>query len=89
MFELGRIPKRLKQESENETVSYEPLADTMLIQMAFYAIPAEVYENANGEILDSSETILWEGNIMRRVWDDSCFHSSFLRWISGSNDMLF
>ena len=48
MFELGRIPKRLKQESENETVSYEPLADTMLIQMAFYAIPAEVYENANG-----------------------------------------
>lgn len=39
----------------------------MLIQMAFYMIPAELYSNENGEVLDSSETVLWEGELFRRV----------------------
>ena len=39
----------------------------MLIQMAFFSISAELYENAEGDVMDSSELIVWEGVMMRRV----------------------
>lgn len=55
------------------------VADSMLIQMAFYAIPAELYENNEGEVLDSSELILYEGLIMRRVGGAGRLPSSSLR----------
>ena len=50
----------------------------MLIQMAFYIIPAELYSNDNGEVLDSSETILWEGELYRRVGNETPIKHSFL-----------
>ena len=69
LFEIGRMPKRLKSEESNGDVKEETFADSMQIQMAFYAIPAQLYQNTDGELLDSSELILWEGNLMRRVVD--------------------
>ena len=70
----GRIPKR----TSNQDSSIESIADSMLIQMAFYIIPAELYSNDNGEVLDSSETILWEGELYRRVWNETPIKYSFL-----------
>ena len=67
--EIGRMPKRLKPEESNGDVKEETFADSMQIQMAFYAIPAQLYQNTDGELLDSIELILWEGNLMRRVVD--------------------
>lgn len=69
LSKIGRMPKRLKQETPNGSVEEETFADSMQIQMAFYAIPAHLYQNTDGELLDSSELILWEGNLMRRVTD--------------------
>ena len=63
------MPKRLKSEESNGDVKEETFADSMQIQMAFYAIPAQLYQNTDGELLDSRELILWEGNLMRRVVD--------------------
>ena len=53
--------------AESDVSAEEPVADSMLIQMAFFSIPAELYENAEGEVMDSSELIVWEGVMMRRV----------------------
>lgn len=64
---IGRMPKRLKQDAINGDTKEEAFADSMQIQMAFYAIPAQLYQNTDGELLDSSELILWEGYLMRRV----------------------
>ena len=50
----------------------------MLIQMAFYIIPAELYSNDNGEVLDSSETMLWECELYRRVGNETPIKYSFL-----------
>ena len=56
-----------KRNDENRTDSDEGVADCMQIQMAFYAIPKELLMNSDGEVLDSRETILWEGYLFRRV----------------------
>ena len=45
--------------AESDASAEEPVADSMLIQMAFFSIPAELYENAEGEVMDSSELIVW------------------------------
>lgn len=76
----GRIPRRISPMHANSTGSdnsqgEEAVADSMLIQMAFFAIPAEMYENAEGEVMDSSELIVWEGPMMRRVGVSPAFHS--------------
>ena len=55
------------QGEENKTENDEGVADCMQIQMAFYAIPKELLMNSDGEVLDSRETILWEGYLFRRV----------------------
>lgn len=60
----SRIPKR--PSLDNSTLQ-ELVADSMLIQMAFHMIPADIYTNEDGELLDNGETVLWEGEIYRRV----------------------
>lgn len=59
----SRIPLRISDDTSDK----EFVADSMQIQMAFYSIPAELLTNGEGEILDSRETIVWEGYLMRRV----------------------
>ena len=61
----SRIPLRMNDDR---------LEDSMQIQMAFYAIPAELLTNGEGEILDSREFILWEGYLLRRVGIKMSFH---------------
>lgn len=57
------VEQAVDETEENEGV----VADSMQLQMAFYAIPKELLMNNEGELLDSRETILWEGYLMRRV----------------------
>jgi hypothetical protein len=58
----------------DDRLDKEFVEDSMQIQMAFYAIPAELLTNGEGEILDSREFILWEGYLLRRVGNKMSFH---------------
>ena len=58
----------------DDRLDKEFVEDSMQIQMAFYAIPAELLTNGEGEILDSREFILWEGYLLRRVGIKMSFH---------------
>ena len=66
----SRIPLRMY----DDRLDKEFVEDSMQIQMAFYAIPAELLTNGEGEILDSREFILWEGYLLRRVGIKMSFH---------------